>query len=277
MAAVLTKEGLRATEVEDGIFQIWEPTGVSCFLIIGWREALLVDTGFGLGDLPRFVRGLTDLPVTVANTHGHVDHVGGNHRFGGAYLHPADFGLARRHMDSGERARVLEHFGISDPEYAAQGPSALLAISESQCFELGGRQVRTIACPGHTLGSVTFLDEATGIALVGDAISRHIWLFDEDSTTICDLVRSIRHLQSFKVVALYCSHSSERFAPGFMESLAGFAARIRLEDSKPFAVPLAGTEALIYHEGGALFESEDFLSIVYRREKLRSSDHAHEP
>ena len=39
------------------------------FLFEGEKKALLVDTGFGKGDLHALVEGLTDRPVMVVNTH----------------------------------------------------------------------------------------------------------------------------------------------------------------------------------------------------------------
>ena len=40
------------------------------------------------------IETLTDLPYVVLNTHGHLDHVGGNHEFGKAYLSEKDFKMA---------------------------------------------------------------------------------------------------------------------------------------------------------------------------------------
>ena len=43
------------------------------YLVCGDERCLLVDTGWGVGDLPGLVASLTPLPVTVVNTHGHPD------------------------------------------------------------------------------------------------------------------------------------------------------------------------------------------------------------
>ena len=40
------------------------------YLIAGDERALLVDTGWGVGDLPGLVTSLTSLPLLVVNTHG---------------------------------------------------------------------------------------------------------------------------------------------------------------------------------------------------------------
>ena len=45
------------------------------FLLEGSEKALLIDTGTGLFDIPALVAELTDKPLIVALTHGHVDHI----------------------------------------------------------------------------------------------------------------------------------------------------------------------------------------------------------
>ena len=54
----------------------------------------MIDTGSGFGNLKKVIETLTDLPYVVLNTHGHLDHVGGNHEFGKAYLSEKDFKMA---------------------------------------------------------------------------------------------------------------------------------------------------------------------------------------
>ena len=71
----------KVIDMGDGIYHIWEPAGVASSLITGKTKALLIDTGYGYGDLKSVVRSLTDLPLRVVNTHCHIDHAGGNYLF----------------------------------------------------------------------------------------------------------------------------------------------------------------------------------------------------
>ena len=71
----------KVIDMGDGIYHIWEPAGVASSLITGKTKALLIDTGYGYGDLKAVVRSLTDLPLRVVNTHCHLDHAGGNYLF----------------------------------------------------------------------------------------------------------------------------------------------------------------------------------------------------
>ena len=55
-------------------------------LMEGQDMALLIDTGFGTGNLRGFVEKLTNKPIIVANTHFHPDHAAGNGEFERAYM-----------------------------------------------------------------------------------------------------------------------------------------------------------------------------------------------
>ena len=46
------------------------------YLLEGAERALLIDTGWGSGTLRAYVERLTDRPVEVVITHGHLDHSG---------------------------------------------------------------------------------------------------------------------------------------------------------------------------------------------------------
>ena len=50
------------------------------YLLTGREKALLIDTGFGTIPLKSICEELTVLQVTVALTHGHVDHIEGTVR-----------------------------------------------------------------------------------------------------------------------------------------------------------------------------------------------------
>ena len=68
-----------------------EENGVRMFLFVGTDKALLIDSGFGGGDLKAKVAKLTDLPIVLVNTHADGDHIRCNHQFDKAYMHPSEF------------------------------------------------------------------------------------------------------------------------------------------------------------------------------------------
>lgn len=58
-----------------------------CYLLLGNREALLIDTGLGVADLGPVVRALTGLPLRVVTTHAHWDHIGSHAGFAHIAVH----------------------------------------------------------------------------------------------------------------------------------------------------------------------------------------------
>ena len=59
-------------------------------------------------------------------------------------------------------------------EWGPQPP--LTPLEDGQVIDLGNRRVTVIACPGHTAGSVTFLDEVTRTLFLGDACNCNLGL-----------------------------------------------------------------------------------------------------
>lgn len=57
----------------------WEET--HCYLLLGLKSAVLIDTGLGVADIKEVVDGLTFLSVRVLTTHVHWDHIGGTRLF----------------------------------------------------------------------------------------------------------------------------------------------------------------------------------------------------
>lgn len=139
----------RASLIEPGFWRI-EDGGVRCFLIEGPDRAMLVDTGFGQGDLKAFVRTLTQLPVFVVNTHADGDHTGCNAQFGEAAMHPAEYD---RYRQSGRAQDMVLH-----------------PLWEGDVIQLGARAFEVLLIPGHTPGSIALLDRAHRLLISGDSV-----------------------------------------------------------------------------------------------------------
>ena len=64
-----------------GIAEFGHSEKVISYLFIGNSQALLFDTGMGIGDIKKAVKKITNLPILVINSHTHFDHIGGDHQF----------------------------------------------------------------------------------------------------------------------------------------------------------------------------------------------------
>jgi hydroxyacylglutathione hydrolase len=162
----------------DGVWTINEFGLNAMFYIEGTERGLLIDTGTGVGDLKAVVDGIATKPYDVAITHGHVDHAGGVRQWDEVWVHPADFDMvetlsiemrrfyACKFANSPDNERPFTEDDITN--YGRPLPK-LLSLSDGQVFDLGGRKVSLIHVPGHTYGSVVFIDDKSRVLFSGDA------------------------------------------------------------------------------------------------------------
>ena len=163
-------------EIDKDVWHISEFGFDSMYLVIGDERAALIDTGTGLFDLTALVSQITDKPYEVYLTHGHVDHVGGMHQFERAYLHEADFAAARsvKRQDRINYMSIMLAMcaGIYDVDEGDVIEDAydteLIPITGGDIIDLGGRTLEVIDTPGHTPGSISFLDRTSDILFSGD-------------------------------------------------------------------------------------------------------------
>lgn len=136
------------------------------YLIVGDDRAILFDGGPGVRDIRGVVRSLTDLPVVFTPSHFHYDHVGNGVEFESVAM--VDLPYLRRRMREDRLTLTLyEHLG------KAEGfDLPALRVDEwwpsGETVDLGDREVVVVHTPGHTLDSVSLVDQRAGYAFTGD-------------------------------------------------------------------------------------------------------------
>ena len=173
-----------------GLTRIWDVAHTAMYLVEGTDRAVLIDTGVGVGDLKAVVDGLTDRPVTVLLTHGHVDHALGAAGFDDVRLSPLDEGVYEEHCDfEGRKGYVMGSVmqggdpvlaaKVTDDDFLPPRPFADFApLAVGDRFNLGGVTVEVLPGAGHTPGSLTMLMPEWRVLLLGDACNPFTFLFD---------------------------------------------------------------------------------------------------
>jgi glyoxylase-like metal-dependent hydrolase (beta-lactamase superfamily II) len=176
-------------EAAPSVFAIYEPHQAEetiGYLIAGDKQALLFDTGMGIGDIRKVTAELTKLPIVVLNSHTHNDHVGGNWQFDTVYGMDTDFTRAnargsredaQAEVAPGQICGELPQ-GFDRKTYATRPWKIAAYKHDGDRIDLGGRSLEIIATPGHTPDAISLLDRDRGLLFTGDTYyPGTIWIY----------------------------------------------------------------------------------------------------
>lgn len=181
-----------------GLTRIWDVARTAMYLVEGEEKAVLIDTGVGVGSLKSMVDGLTDKPVTVLITHGHVDHALGALGFDDVRVSPLDTGVYSEHcnfegrkgyvqgcvMQGGDAALIGS---VRDEDYLEPVPFEQFGeLKPGDRFDLGSVTVEVLRGAGHTPGSLTMLIPEWRLLMLGDACNQFTFLFDHWASPLKD-------------------------------------------------------------------------------------------
>lgn len=153
------------------------------YLIEGNDKAVLLDAGTSIPKLDKIVGKITKKPVSLLLTHGHGDHVGAAGCFDELWMNTADQRMLRNYKGT------VHH------------------IENGQRFDLGGRVLEAFYTPGHTNGSVTFLEVGTEKGYSGDAYGSTNLLVNTDLQTVINTcTESLRYYKENGYKYFYPGH-----------------------------------------------------------------------
>lgn len=156
-------------ESADGMGDTWH------HLITGPQKALLIDTGFGIGNLKGLVDELTGgMPLIVVNTHEHLDHCFGNCQFETVYCHEyAVEGVLSRFSPQMwdqlfDENGVGKWYDCDIKDKIPYQPYHLVGVPNHTLFDLGGgHTIELLHTPGHAAGGASYLDRQNRILFTG--------------------------------------------------------------------------------------------------------------
>jgi len=160
----------------------------SLYLIEGSDKAILIDAGTNIADLDKIVASITGKPVTLVVTHVHPDHTGSAINYWNEiYIHPADT--------------------VNIPAFMPDYKGEIKFISEGDVFDLGGRQILVVHTPGHTPGSLVFMDYGQGYGFSGDSFGSGNLLLSTDFTTLLGTCKKMKAIiEEHNINLLYPGH-----------------------------------------------------------------------
>lgn len=228
----------------------WEQ--VHSYLLLGVESALLIDTGLGVMPLRPLVEQATTLPVQIATTHVHWDHIGGHGEFDRRGVHP----LERPWLEGGfplppavVRANLTREpcdfpDNFSPENYGVyQGPATHL-LEDGDLLDLGGRSIMALHTPGHSPGHLCYYEPERQFLFSGDLAYRGKLDAFYPSTDPAAFLSSIRRVAALPVSRLLPGHYSLEGSPILLQNI--LKAMERLEH-----------QSLLRH-GGGIFPCDGF-------------------
>lgn len=179
-------------KIRNNIWQIAEDEGVYCTLVKGDNMAILIDTGYGNRNLRDFVEQHITTPYMVINSHGHPDHIGGNHWFDTVWA-------------AKEEWELIDYFATERGSYRRE------VITVGSQISLGNIHIDIIDLSGHTKGSIGFLVKEEGLLIAGDALNEGLWLFNYGSQFIKQLYDTLKRTMDLDFTSYLCGHSNKEY------------------------------------------------------------------
>ena len=160
------------------------------FLLEGEEKALLIDTGYAIGNLRRYVEQLTDKPILVINTHFHPDHSGGNGEWEEVMV-SEDYAL--------DAPSVEETYGdlkaLPYPDYRK------ILLKDGDEIDLGGRIIKVMKVNNaHCHSHLYLLDTRERMLFMGDEMdSWQVLLYENSSNPELERIEDLdRTLQNYR-------------------------------------------------------------------------------
>lgn len=147
------------------------------YLLLGRDQALLIDTGLGISNIKKIVDEITNLPILVATTHIHWDHIGGHKYFDNIAVYylekewlsnfPIPLTVVMKNLLK-EPCELPEFFDINKYEIYKGDPNIIL--NDNDMIDIGNRKIQVIHTPGHAPGHICFYDIESKYLFTGDLI-----------------------------------------------------------------------------------------------------------
>ena len=246
------------------------------YLLEGETKALLIDTGYGAGNLKECVTRLTDKPIIVVNTHYHPDHSAGNGEFEEVML------SAGWKIDEPSISSENVPFDLSKlphPDYKKT------IIKDGDVIDLGNRKIQVMeAKSAHCNSSLFFYDEENKMIFVGDEFEAgQVNLFDNSNNPNAPYDVKER-LESFKenakrIEALFSNiqyicpnHNGTPIAKSYIYDFIGlvdaiYSGTAKIEDKLNHKYiemdPKAPTLCRVRYNSASIFIKKDLLMTVY--------------
>ena len=194
---------------------------------VGKNNALLIDTGLGVGNIKREIDQITSLPVIVVTTHVHWDHIGGHKYFNEIAVHesekewlnefPLPLSVVKNNLLK-EPSEFPIDFDIEKYKIYSGKPS--IVLHDNDVIDLGNRKIRVIHTPGHSPGHLCFYDESKKYLFAGDLIYEGKLDAYYPTTNPIQFRNSINKIRKLDIKRIFPGHHNLNISNDLLEKVS---------------------------------------------------------
>lgn len=183
------------------------------YLLLGKEKALLIDTGLGISNIKNVIDKLTNLPIIVATTHVHWDHIGGHKYFDNIAFHslekdwlinfPIPLEIVKKNLMK-LPFDCPKSFSINNYDIYKETPT--LILKDNDIIDIGNRKIRVIHTPGHSPGHICFYDIERKYLFTGDLVYEGKLDIYYPTTNPIDFKNSINKIRQLNINKILPGH-----------------------------------------------------------------------
>ncbi len=193
---------------------------VISYLVLGNSQAILIDTGMGYESISSVIRQITRLPVHVLLTHTHWDHIGGISEFAkiSVFNEKNEIQRLNNGFKSTEKSELQDVALFEKPfmpkRYIVKGVKGR-TLENLDIIECEPWKFIVWHTPGHTSGSVCFLEKSQGWLFTGDTLYPGPLYAFENESDINAYTSSVRYINKYidMVRHIYPGHNETLSLP----------------------------------------------------------------
>lgn len=173
----------KAKKIAEGTWQILTG-GDYIYVIEGDEEAIVIDSGYGSGNLKEFVKTLVPgkQVYRLFNTHNHFDHTVNNYQFDVVYMSEKCYEGRANFTPELEQLNIPHDYPV-------------IFLKDGDVINLKGRPIEVFNIEEHCMGSLQFLDRRERILFCGDELNDH---FFDSRISVEHSYRNLRRWASFR-------------------------------------------------------------------------------
>lgn len=190
---------------QGGVLRLDDGKGSSFYLLEGNDAAVLVDTGMAMESLKPVIEQLTNKPVTVLITHGHLDHMCHADEFDRVYMDWRDISMI---PSAAKRLGINHHADTSRYQ----------RFTDGDMICVGDLCIRVLGLGGHSAGSAVFYEPSRNLLFTGDAVGSGygVWMQLEGSLKISQYQKNLQKFIAFlaslpEQPSVFPGHAEQRY------------------------------------------------------------------